>query len=69
MDSQARLRGGTSSDGEENHVTISLTDGMVSNPMTRTQMAAMLNEDDMRPMPNEWLVEIIKHISKTNEGL
>lgn len=46
---------------------ISMTDGMISNPMTKEKMAKALNKDNMMPCPHYQLIETINYLKDCYE--
>jgi hypothetical protein len=43
-------------------VLISVIDGMVSQPMSRKELALQLNEENRAPMPHKHLLAVIDHL-------
>jgi len=41
---------------------ISMTDGMVNTYESKQELADSLNQNEMMPMPHEWLVETINYL-------
>ena len=46
--------------GANQYCLISMTDGLVCGKYTKAELAKWLNENEMMPMPHEWLIKTIE---------
>jgi hypothetical protein len=48
------------------YCAIAMTDGMITSPRTKKEMADWLNSENMIPMPQEWFLETISYLRHLN---
>jgi len=53
---------------QNNLCLISMSDGMITKPMSAEDLAAQLNKDEMIPMPHDWLIAIINFLRGIHEN-
>lgn len=52
----------------KHYVSISVTDGMVTDPVSAAEFATRLNDGGYVPVSSDRLVQIIAHLRSQNEG-
>ena len=55
--------------GAKRYILISMTDGMISKPHTAKELAAILNNEGLIPMPHAWLIKTMNHLEGSYDGL